>query len=167
MCPQRAVVDADMVVEHSFVTVLDRERALERAAVFLDAIGFQPQQREQAWLSMRRGKRSPHPRDLATLPQSVRLEFDRGRVTVAAGIMEFRKVNQHHRDLMLSIVGGLEMLLAVDRSPAEARVSFDEASERITVDDRRRRRNRRITMAGLLALIAAIVGLSIWALSSL
>jgi hypothetical protein len=60
------------------------------------------------------------------LPQRVRLEFDRGRCLVAASIMEQKKVEMAHRQMVLALARGLEKLL-VDGDSESGLSAFRQA----------------------------------------
>src|SRR3712207_6576985 len=89
-----------MVVEHVFVTTLEAPDALTRASEFLAAGGFVVQEQKAfplgGWnaVEVTRGKsNAARAKSVEELPQRVRVEWDRGRVTVAAYIQAFGRAS--------------------------------------------------------------------------
>lgn len=83
-----------MVVEHTFVTTMEAPEALNAASSVLQSFGFQamPQsafQMNGAWsaVEVQRGTaRFRRGRGIRDWPQKIRVEWDRGKVEVAASI---------------------------------------------------------------------------------
>ncbi len=84
-----------MLIEHSFVTTLPSQQALGAASEMLarggfiaeNQEGFRVGETEWTTLQMKRGKkRAARAKDPSECPQRIRMEWDRGRVTVAAAI---------------------------------------------------------------------------------
>jgi hypothetical protein len=133
-----------LVIEHTFVTTLEASQALAAASDFLARGGFQAEAEHafqvgaEGWttLEMKRGRRSAaRAKDPTQCPQQVRLEWDRGRVTVGASIeaaanrnraflyggvvglaitagRKSSKQAKDYTDLMIVIARGLDNLLA-------------------------------------------------------
>jgi hypothetical protein len=200
-----------MVIEHSFVTTLDAGEAMSRASDFLQQRGFEvepraafsvaapapiiaagaatlaPPPQQQGWtdLSVKRGKKNvARARDATECPQRIHLEWDRGRVSVAASITpkpsqrsvliwgvvgvaimaassRGKKTGREESELMLSIARSLEQLLGtgVEQQPQGMIVGqeWDFAEQRIKEASRRARRRSWIFLGILLAAIAAII----------
>jgi hypothetical protein len=128
-----------MLAEHTFVTTLDADEALGRATGLLQELGFAVELNTDA-LEARRGKRDPaRARNHNQLPQSVRLEFDRGRITAAVGIRERRKADVLHRDMVTSLARALESHLAHGMLAEEACAEWNEVQLRIKKKVRRGR----------------------------
>jgi hypothetical protein len=118
-------------------------------------------------------------RSVEELPQRVRVEWDRGRVTVAAYIQAFGRsafsvgsgveLPAHspkvrlHAQLMTAVAQGLELLLAHHQPPDEARRPWDAAAAMIAADARDRRRKRNVALTVLALLFAGLIGLAVWA----
>jgi hypothetical protein len=172
-----------MVIEHTFVTTLEAPEALQTAFAFLQERGFSPAGNDSgALLEMSRGKANPaRARSVAELPQSIRLDFDRGRIALAAAVtpspvwggrsfagsdVEIRATDSKamqrmklHTDMLMGILGWLEKLL-VHRAPAEiASQQWAEAEERIAAAARRHKRRNRIALAILVLVVGSIIGL--------
>jgi hypothetical protein len=169
-----------MVIEHSFVTTLEGPEVLQAAAAFLQDRGFLSAKASAApastSLQMRRGQTNPaRARTVADLPQFIRLDFDRGRVALAASITpsavwggrsltntELQDTSQSkrmilHTDLLMAILSGLERLL-VQRTPSEvAAQDWLKAEERIASAARRHKRNTRIGLVVLILFVAAVL----------
>lgn len=77
-----------MIVEHTFVTTLDAERAFALASELLAPLRFRSEPADKPGARQwRRGARSARKsRGLSDMPSRVRMEFDRGRVVVAAAL---------------------------------------------------------------------------------
>ncbi len=175
-----------MVVEHVFVTTLEAPDALRRASEFLTGGGFAVQGQNAfqlgGWntLELTRGKvNAARAKSIQDLPQRVRIEWDRGRVTVAAYIQAYGRGTFNigsgvelpaqspkvrlHAQLLTAIAHGLELLLAYGRPPQEAYVAWQQVAALIDEDARRRRRNGWIVAAVLVLLFAGLIGLAIFA----
>ena len=157
-----------MLVEHTFITTLDGPDAIELAWGFLSEFGFAKVDRDDRSLHVSRGRPKPKS-DLSVsdLPQAVRLEYDRGRVDLAVTVSEYKKVEAAHREMALSLVHGLEQMLAHDGDLDKARgrmvsAEFDNA-ERI----RRIRRRRHIYLGVFAGFVFLLILLIIWAVLTL
>lgn len=75
-----------MIVEHTFVTTYEWPDVSTLALSFLGLAGFTVQAASEGLIEARRGRTEPRGGRVSTLPQTFRLEFDRGRVAIAAGI---------------------------------------------------------------------------------
>ena len=175
-----------MVIEHTFVTTLDAPEALQAASSFLQERGFSTAApTAPSSLEMRRGKTNPaRARSVAELPQSIRLDFDRGRIGVAVSItpsaawggrswlnseVEISATDQKllkrmklHTDMLMAIAGGLEQVL-VHRAPADvAARHWAEAEEHIAVAARRHKRRNIVVATCLSLFVAAIIGLIVY-----
>ncbi|QOV88084.1 hypothetical protein [Humisphaera borealis] len=185
-----------MVIEHTFVTTMPVGQALTTAGEFLSARGFQAQAETAftmggAWqaIELLRGKAGAgSAKSLSELPQRVRLEWDRGRVVVAASI--YPKNDKHQKNhvtlldpttsdiaavkvpealgcLLFTVVRSLELLLA-QRNPEEAANTWqamEAGVARRAVADRQRLksyRNRLLVIfgVGILAVVLAILAFS-------
>ncbi len=165
-----------MVVEHTFVTTLPPTEAMHAAAEFLSARGFTSASAPRAFaigdagagvwdqLEVRRGRdplSAGRARHLLQLPQQVRLEWDRGRVTVAASIAD-RFGKKDRVALLTAIASGLDRLLAQRQPPEVAAADWGAIESRI---ERARRRSRLIAVivvvafALLLAILIAVASL--------
>lgn len=174
-----------MVVEHSFVTTLDAPDALRTAADFLRTFGFEAQTEtafalDQQWKALEvhrgvlKGRKS---RAVNEWPQMVRVEWDRGKVDVAAsmsvpsrraswnvelgaGSRATKKDERLMQQMLVLIARTLELLLAQRLPPEQARVEWEQLEARYREQAARdRRRSRIITIIAL-----SFVGLAIAAL---
>lgn len=149
-----------MLVEHTFVTTLECEPALSVAKELLGHCGFIIDRLEERALQARRGKNKPAAaRRIDELPQRVRLEFDRGRVTLAASIQEHQKATQAHTDLLITLAAALEAALVHGTSIEETLDPWRQLESRIAEEAKRRRRRYRIGVAVLLSFIVITAGI--------
>jgi hypothetical protein len=165
-----------MVIEHVFITTDDSTNALAKAAAYLTERGFTAERQDsfsmeqEGWtaLEMRRGKKNPaRARSIHDLPQVVRVEWHRGRVTVALSISanavwggggfggagERPKKMEMHRRLLMAIAQGLEQLLGHDH---DGRADYMEWNA-VETETRRLARRRAITMWTVLGILLLIV----------
>jgi len=147
-----------MVVEHEFVTTLEEEEAMQRAELALRAMGFERDAGAPGGgLVFKRGKKSAsRARKVNQLPQVAAVQFDRGRVTVAASLEWPRKPKAPHKAMMMALAG------TVERAVAEAGTGADVLAEWRAVNqsiDQQARRNSIIAWTVLGVLVAGIVAL--------
>lgn len=176
-----------MVIEHVFVTTLDAPDALRLASEFLTANGFAVQGQGGfqlgGWTSLEvaRGKANAgRARNIEELPQRVKVEWDRGRVTVAAYIQAFAGRQSFqigtgselppdspkarlHAHLMMAIAQGLEILLAHRRPAEEAIGPWQAVAAEIQADAAARKRKGRLGLIVLFVVIGLLVLLAIYA----
>jgi hypothetical protein len=153
-----------MVVEHAFITTLEAPDALRAASQFLAARGFEAANQgafalgPDGWnsLEMTRGKKSANrAKSVVELPQRIRVEWDRGRVSVAASATSLeesrmtalsKKVKGRPAKMMESMlvqmVTQLQHLLETRSDPAELGRSWAEFEQGLHHEDRTRRRKR-------------------------
>jgi hypothetical protein len=151
-----------MVVEHTFITTMEASDALRQAADFLGQRGFVASRQDAFsmdagnWTSLevRRGKPDPrNARRLLDFPQMVRLEFDRGRVSVAVSIMDMRNRSKASQALLVAIANSLEALLERRVAPEQAGARWDA----VEVQLRRRSIRRMMIRWGVLCAILMIL----------
>ena len=184
-----------MVVEHIFVTTLESPEALSAASAFLQAGGFAAVSEsafrlDGGWttLEMQRGKKRGRPKSVADCPQQVRLEWDRGRVTVAAsitpsltgggsfrltgfgygygalggvGISPTSKRAKPYNELMIAIAQGLDDLLARRVPLDEARRAWIEQEAQIQAAARKARIRSWIMLGIVLLVIFGAIALGV------
>lgn len=149
---------AGLLIEHVFVTTMDAEEALLRAQAYLAGAGFGQVVRDGSSLIMRAGRAAPLAHtSFREWPQEVRIEFDRGRVAVAASIREAKKPHPVHRDMLLALVRGLEQLLVQRVTLDAASVELARAGALVDAEFDDRRRARRLRGCGCLVLVTLLV----------
>ena len=175
-----------MVVEHSFVTTMDETQALDAAAAFLQERGFARAVLPNArGLELQRGKKnSARAKSVSELPQVVRVDFDRGRVSVGISVtpsarwggqsftnsqvevtqkdVQNPKRMKLHHDMALGIATGLEQLLVNGLAADQAARDWNEAEERIAAAARRFKRMQLIGTIIIFAVIVVIFGIIIY-----
>jgi hypothetical protein len=169
-----------MVIDHQFISTLDAGEVFGFAEAYLSTRGFRRSGTEsERWIEFRRGvTASGKAKSITELPQRVRIEFDRGRVSVAAQIEasgrwggagsfqisstggnENRKKMVVHEKMLMGMVTGLQALLAHDGIADYTYAAWDaaetEASELVT---RHQRRQKKLIVIAVL-LIAATVAM--------
>ncbi|NQT11772.1 MAG: DUF1343 domain-containing protein [Planctomycetes bacterium] len=75
-----------MLVEHVFVTTMEMSEAMERTAELLESLGFRIDSVSGDSICAVRGRKNANTRKIFLLPQAVTVQFDRGRITIAASI---------------------------------------------------------------------------------
>jgi hypothetical protein len=178
-----------LIVEHVFITTLDAPAALRLASEFLTAAGFRVM-RERAFsvdapwtkLDVARGvDGAARAKSIDQLPQRLVLEWDRGRVTVAASIEWFapgafrtgsaKEPPPHspkirpHIELMHGLMLALEALLARRVPMEEARQPWAELEARLRAESIRQRRKRNTVLwsvvVGIFLLVFLIIVLAV------
>jgi hypothetical protein len=175
-----------MVIEHVFVSTLPATDVLAGATAYLAARGFQARRESdfqiglQEWtaMEMQRGKTNANrARSIAQLPQAVRVEYDRGRVTVAlsiavnstwggnstftfsGGLVENRKKMRLHTELLLAIAKGLEQLLGHDQHGQPDYKDWDRVEGEVAIAARRKKRRQIILVAVIFAILIGTITL--------
>ena len=151
-----------ILVEHSFITRLAAEEALLRADDLLGAFEFvREPSSEPNVIEFRRGRRkAAKARKVSELPQRLRLEYDRGRVALAASLEEYRKAGPLHRELLLTLAESLELAIGQERPLEEARARCYEIHEQIDARACRRRWRDHMMIAALLLFIVVVLGIA-------
>jgi hypothetical protein len=162
-----------MLVEHAFVTLLESGPALDRAESLAMDLGFEPTERSAGTLVAR--KRIRHSRQsesVVELLERLRIDFDRGRVQVAANTREHRQDGDLHEALLVGVVRVFESSLAGAASQELALASWQDLVDRLTRDaewqNHAKRlaqdsRRSRILLYTVLLFVLALAGLVAWA----
>ena len=184
-----------MITEHVFVTTMEADETMRAAMAFLRGRGFEAAAApafavgQTRWdgIEMRRGRTNPErAKSVSELPQTVRVEWDRGRVTIAAAITPSHawggthwgnigfgisagatgvpKKMVLHEQLLMAITTGLEDVLVRRADAATAGAAWDLAEASIADAARRARRNRMILLVVVIVMVAALGGLIAWAI---
>ena len=179
-----------MVVEHVFITTMEAPEALQAASQFLARRGFSARPQEGfamgaggAWnvLEMARGTHNPRKaKSVVQYPQTVRLEWDRGRVTVAAASTSYQearsdymgrrnkgKVAQWQQQVLVGLVTQLQNLLEGRMDPEQLAATWTAEEDELHERDRRRRRRNVWTAVVIVVLfIGALVAIGVAAAHS-
>jgi hypothetical protein len=183
-----------LIIEHVFITTLEGAEAMRLAAELLGrggfaalpAAGFAPVSAPGSpgsvgsadrSIDMSRGRPAGKAKSVGELPQRVRVDFDRGRVTVAASIEYYepgsftigsrREPPPHspkvrpHIELMHAIIGGLEAALSRGMTIDDAVRPWAELEARLREDGRRRRLRRNIILWSVFGSIVLLIVLVI------
>src|ERR1041385_7975041 len=177
-----------MLVEHTFVTTLDAQAALSAAADLLTSRGFVAQksaafQMGGGWndVEFDRGRtNAARAKSMLELPHHVRMEFDRGRISLAASISLQSWAERQYRlgvssryagkrneafqqELLLAIIEALELLLVARQPPKQCTARLDHVEIQILDVARRRRRRRYIYLGIFLTFVVLAIGLIVFA----
>jgi hypothetical protein len=166
---------------------MESQEALMSASNLLQAGGFQVVNNNAfqvgGWtdLELSRGRKTAaRAKDATQCPQQLRLEFDRGRVNVAASITpntrrgrsfmwggvigllayslsNVSKNEQVHAGLMVVITQSIERLLAFRQPPEEARREWAEVETQIVAAARKARRRSLIVALVIIFLFVALI----------
>jgi hypothetical protein len=172
-----------LVVEHSFVTTLSGHDALSTATTLLSRIGFAADSQggavanevEQMSIQMKRGKKTVR---LASspleYPQRIRIDWDRGRVVVAASIetlldsqqLRLKKefweaIARKHSAPMLALATGLEDVLSGHREPDAVLQGWLALEEPIRRQAEKRRRVIRMIMWIIVVLFVGLIAVCV------
>jgi len=140
-----------MIIEHTFVTTFEGDAALDVAARLLASFYFEITARDESILQARRGaSNAGRAKNACELPQRVRIEFDRGRITLAASIEPGRKPKPEHAALMKLLATTMEAYLCRPAEQDAARAAWWQLEQKIVSDARRRRLILKIVLALLL-----------------
>jgi hypothetical protein len=191
-----------MVIEHTFITTMEADEALWAIANFLAArggfatvpdTGFAPITAADAVpapraVELSRGVTNPaRAKGIADLPQRVRVEWDRGRVSVAASITPKNEKTTRRAPYLLGpeaadlinlpAVNVMGCLLLTVTRVAESLISHRDPHQAATVwgllemglarrnevREQRARQTRNRVLVVVCVLIALLVGLAVWA----
>jgi hypothetical protein len=168
------------------VTTLESGDTLRTAAEFLRAFGFAADaevafQMDSAWRSveLKRGFNKLTRRGIVDWPQQVRLDWDRGRVDVAASIAPPTRTSSWNwstrdasrsagkrqtalmQELLLTIATALEILLSQAQAETAGQhlAQIDQRLQDLAAKERRR---RNIVLFIVLGVVVAVFGLGIY-----
>ncbi len=151
-----------MVIEHTFVTTKKSTDALREASTYLAARGFVADQSAgfsldpAGWTSveLRRGRPTAgrRQRTLLNSAQQIRLEYDRGRLHIAASAPDVGSVKRR-QIYLTALVRDLEQLLSYQPFTVPA----DETWDAITAGQKRFERRQKLTGWIVFGLIFALV----------
>jgi hypothetical protein len=175
-----------MLVEYSFITTLEANDALRAASDFLTGRGFIVETTNAfaldggSWnaLEVRRDKKGRARTGTAVdLPQVVRLEWDRGRVTLAALSLHAPTFNKRlsrepgggrieieQRRLLWSIARSMELVVGTQQ-PNQGADEWDRAEQEVINKTAAKRKGNRtliiiVAIVAVIAIIIAIVGVA-------
>jgi hypothetical protein len=173
-----------VVIEHTFITTLEPKKVFEQVHSLLHSAGFligpgSLDQRDtgKACMEMTRGHgRNADPRRCY---QSVHVEFDRGRVTVAASIRPAQRGSfaisassngvepkptsawgKPYADLMITLARTLEAVLVKSQLPAEATQPWFQLEDQIVGRAQTLRRKRWLVVAFIVGLLLFLIVLA-------
>ena len=113
---------------------------------------------------MRRGvAKASKAKKISDLPQEIRLEFDRGRVNLAASLEEFRKSGELHRDLLLALALMLERAVGNGMALEQAGCDWEDVHTRIEASARKANRRKVIIATILILFIVGLITLGVLA----
>ena len=179
-----------MVIEHTFVTTMDPAETMRAAADLLTRRGFENAggsafavgSGEWNTLEMRRGKtKAAKAKNIAQLPQTAHVQWDRGRVSVALAIEPSAvwggggislgfgldggtpdgkpKKMKLHTAMLMAIARGLEAVLAHRKPPESALAEWDHVEADIYRAAKRRLWRNAIILIVFFAIIGGFITL--------
>jgi hypothetical protein len=146
-----------MVIEHIFITTLERDDALVLADVFFTDLGLTRSSVRNAneWSAGR-----DRPRKLTEFKHTVRIDFDRGRITLGASapaIQATSSVEKLYAPYMLALASCLEAHISHAQPVDEAAAPVRAALEALRKRERRSSITALIVVGAFVLLIAGIV----------
>lgn len=172
-----------MIVEHVFITTFEAAETLGLASQFLAKRGFEAIAQgafalgPQGWnvLEMSRGKKkAARAKSVVQYPQQIRLEWDRGRVTIAVSAtspLEGQatrigrpkgKFIERQREMLMTIATQLEHLLGLRRAPEHVFHAWSQIEDEIDRSDRAHRRRKKWIAVTILVLVLSALGYVIY-----
>lgn len=154
-----------MIVEHEVVTTLPATEAMERVRHAARAMGFTVEEASETRLRARRGEqRAVRARSARELPQALRVDFDRGRLSLAIVAHERRrKPERLEREMLLEIARVIERGVTegtADPPLLDAWAPLDADLARIARFSRRSRRALLWTLVALIVIIFLLASLA-------
>ena len=181
-----------MVIEHTFVTTMEPADTMRAAADLLTRRGFENAggsafavgSGEWNTLEMRRGKnKAAKAKNIAQLPQTAHVHWDRGRVSIALAIEPSAvwggggislgfgldggtpdgkpKKMKLHTELLMAIANALELVLAQRRPPESVTGDWDRIEVEIHRAAKRRLWRNAIILIAFLAIMAGLITLAV------
>lgn len=142
------------------MTTLGGQAALAGAGQLLESMSFTLNSVSESHVEARRGvKIAARAKSIAELPQFVRVDFDRGRVTVAASLEVHGKARPLHADMLVALAESLDRHIAQGLPQQEAVMRWDDEHRRIDMDAACRRRRTRIIAVSLIVVIVGLLAL--------
>ncbi len=153
-----------MLVEHTFITTVDSGPAMLAVADTLAHCGFSMTEQADGVLAARRGcAHASRARTVSQLPQTIRVEFDRGRVMLAINAEEHRKPGPLLAQLLVTLATAIENSTAGGMPPCDAARDFVEVETRVAAARTREVWIKTLVVvlsgAGLFALIVVLANL--------
>lgn len=154
-----------MLIEHSFVTTRPGPEVLAAIGSLLAALGFDigNDASGQAISGVKGGKRGNSSTRISRLPQSIRVEFDRGRISIAGSVEVSGKEVLEHEAFLLSLVDTIQRRVVAGEPEEALARQFKEMQSQV---DKRGRMVRAAGTGCLVFLGLALLGLVILVVSN-
>ncbi|HYE20888.1 MAG TPA: hypothetical protein VEA69_20750 [Tepidisphaeraceae bacterium] len=169
-----------MVVEHIFVTTMEPVDAMSVTSQFLAQRGFVAgvqtsfQLGAPGWnvVEMARGRKTAaRAKSTLELPQQIRVEYDRGRVTVAASALTAKEAQNGRppkgkpaaeaQAMLLALVQNVEYLLVHRADPATLMGQWSQHEDGIHREGLRRRARRLTILWSIVGVLVLLIALAI------
>jgi hypothetical protein len=145
-----------MVVEHIFITTLERDDALVLADAFFKDLGFESDTSDDGAPEWSAG--SDRPKSLPEFKRIVQVGFDRGRITLGASAPKVDKPNEKiFAPYMLALASSLEAHISLGQPVEEAAAPVRAAMKAIEKRERHARLARYIILGVVLLFVAGII----------
>ena len=152
-----------MIVEHTFVTPLEAADAFAAAEKIIEPLAFTRDLDSGSTRAWRRGKDdAARVHSLDKLPQRLRMDFDRGRVAVAAAVDLGRLNHALPPQLMVALTLAFERAMALGQTPAQAGEDVGRIQASILRRDRRVRLGWMITGVVIIGSFVALLAVAAW-----
>ena len=101
-----------MIVEHTYVVTGTPESILDSSAALLEQVGYrvQPEESKVSITATRGKKKLRKARHLDQNPQHIRIDYDRGRVSIGVAVADKGRPDNVYKELALGLASVLESL---------------------------------------------------------
>ena len=147
-----------MILEHEFITTRPEEDAIATIRQLLMDLGFKEKRNTDGRDFVRGLKNASTARRPSDLPQVVRFDFDRGRVSLGVVLEIHGKVKPVHGEMMHTLAVAIENAVSRDVPLDVAREPWDAF---VAAHPKRRGIVETIMLVFLVVLLAALLAVSI------
>lgn len=148
-----------MHVEHRFVTTAPAAETFTTIARTLNSLGFRIDHEDGSGLKASKGlNKAAKAKSVSELPQSVKVNFDRGRVELAVGAELKGKTGGHlpeHQALLVAQI--IEADLTSESEAARLRSAWQDLEIQIWEHRDRQARKRTMAWLGVIGLIVFVI----------
>lgn len=156
-----------MIIEQEMLSMRDARETLDSIRTWLVRQGFRMVKAEPQRLLFRRGRKSARAAvQLQQRPMLVCVDYDRGRVAMAAGFQPPWKKHPDKQQIFLrGVLAGIAGVVDPQQAESGAR-QWDDAEYEVEEVDRGIRRRRGIFVGVIVLIILALAGLITWVVAT-